>query len=141
MIKCTALQPSSNSMNSHRLLFVRFYGPRFFLIKHLCISSDTQHEVNPLVFYRVIIKSMSTLASQILIPPLFRACSKYSNLFLVLVNFISRARALSVIGDQLLSQTLVKMRVETQAMCLAQLVLSCMNTLLDLSSSVSTSVL
>lgn len=38
-------------------------------------------------------------------------------------------------------QTLVKIRVETQAMCLAQFVLSCMNTLLDRSSSVSTSVL
>jgi len=38
-------------------------------------------------------------------------------------------------------RTLVKIRVETQAMCLAQFVLSCMNTLLDLSSSVSTSVL
>lgn len=37
--------------------------------------------------------------------------------------------------------TLVNISVETQAMCLAQLVVSCMNTLLDLSSSESTSVL
>lgn len=86
-------------------------------------------------------KACSRWEAEFWSPPLFRACSKYSNLFLVLVNFIARARALSVSGDQLLLQTLVKIRVETQAMCLAQLVLSCMNTLLDLSSSVSTSVL
>ena len=128
MIRCTVLQSSSNSMNSHRQAFMYMKRYTVWGLSSRLLPSDSKKHVHvdrpnfdprPCFTHALNIPTCSCYWT-ILTPEPARFRSAVTNCFY---------------------KPLLKIRVETQATCLAQLVLSCMNTLLDLSSSVSTSVL